>query len=67
MSPRWMMDPDFEINGFEYYNSDDEEDDHIYNTKYGYESSVYMGNKLIRTIYIGYTYSEDDYDDDKDF
>jgi hypothetical protein len=67
MSPRWMMDPDFEINGFEYYNSDDEEDDHIYNTKYGYESSVYMGNKLIRTIYIGYTYSEDDYDDDKDY
>jgi hypothetical protein len=27
MSPRWMMDPEFEIDGFEYYNSEDEEDD----------------------------------------
>jgi hypothetical protein len=67
MSPRWMMDPEFEIDGYEYYNSDDEKDDCIYNTKYGYESSVYMGNKLIRTIYIGYTHEEDDYDDDNNY
>ena len=67
MSPRWMMDPEFEIDGYEYYNSDDEEDDRIYNTKYRYESSVYMGNKLIRTIYIGYTHGDDDYDDANDY
>jgi len=67
MSPRWMMDPEFEIDGYEYYNSDDEEDDGIYNTKYRYESSVYMGNKLIRTIYIGYTHGDDDYDDANDY
>lgn len=63
MSPRWMMDPEFEIDGFEYYNSEDEEDDRIYNSKYGYESSVYMGNKFIRKIYIGYTDCDGDYDD----
>lgn len=67
MSPRWMMNPEFEIDGYEYYNSDDEEDDRIYNTKYRYESSVYMGNKLIRTIYIGYTYGDDDYDNENDY
>jgi hypothetical protein len=67
MSPRWMMDPEFEIDGYEYYNSDDEKDDCIYNTKYGYESSVYMGNKLIRTIYIGYTHGDDDYDNANDY
>jgi hypothetical protein len=67
MSPRWMMDPEFEIDGYEYYNSDDEEDDRIYNTKYKYESSVYMGNKLIRTIYIGYTHGDDDYDNANDY
>jgi hypothetical protein len=67
MSPRWMMDPEFEIDGYEYYNSDDEEDDRIYNTKYKYESSVYMGNKLIRTIYIGYTHGDDDYDNVNDY
>ena len=32
MSPRWMMDPEFEIDGFEYYNSDDEEDTYDPNT-----------------------------------
>jgi len=66
MSPRWMMDPDFEIDGFEYYNSDDEEDDRVYNSKYGYESSVYMGSEFIRTIYIGYTDEDDDYDETYD-
>jgi hypothetical protein len=58
---------DFEIDEYEYNDSDDEEDDCIYNTKYGYESSVYMGNKLIRTIYIGYTYGDDDYADENDY
>jgi len=66
MSPRWMMDPDFEIDGFEYYNSDDEEDDRVYNSKYGYESSVYMGCEFIRTIYIGYTDEDVDYDETYD-
>lgn len=26
-TPRWMMDPEFEVDGYEYYNTDDEEDD----------------------------------------
>ena len=25
-TPRWMMDPEFEVDGYEYYNTDDEED-----------------------------------------
>jgi hypothetical protein len=31
-TPRWMMDPEFEVYGYsyEYYNYDDEEDDHNY-------------------------------------
>jgi hypothetical protein len=60
------MDPDFEIDGFEYYNSDDEEDDRVYNSKYGYESSVYMGTEFVRTIYIGYTDNDDYYDETYD-
>lgn len=27
LTPRWMMDSDFEFDGYEYYNTDDEEDD----------------------------------------
>jgi len=65
MSPRWMMDPEFEIDGFEYYNSDDEKDDRVYNSKYGNYSSIYMGCKFISTIYIGYT--DNDYDDTYDY
>jgi len=53
---------DFDIDESEFNDSDNEEDDCVYNTKYGYESSVYIGNKLIRTKYIGYTYGDDDYD-----
>jgi hypothetical protein len=67
MSPRWMMDSEFEVDGFEYYNSDDEEDDRIYNSKYGYHSSIYMGDRFIRTIYIGYTDCDGDYDDLYDY
>jgi hypothetical protein len=29
LTPRWMMDSDFEIDGYEYYNTDDEEDDNF--------------------------------------
>ena len=62
-----MMDPDFEIDGYEYYNTDDEEDDMIYNTKNGESKCIVcMGGSYIRTIYINYEY-DDDYDDTNDY
>ena len=66
MSARWMMDPEFEIDGYEYYNTDDEEDDEIYYTaNAGNKCIVCMGGNYIRTIYIDY--DEGDYDDTNDF
>ena len=40
MTPRWMMDPDFEVDGYEYYNTDDEEDDNNYNPFDEYRNDV---------------------------
>jgi hypothetical protein len=66
MSPRWMMDPEFEIDGYEYYNSDDEKDDEFYYTNNGLSKCIVcMGGNYVRTIYIDY--DDDDYDDTNDF
>jgi hypothetical protein len=66
MSPRWMMDPDFEINGYEYYNSEDEKDDAYYYANNGLNKCIVcMGGNYVRTIYIDY--DDDDYDDTNDF
>ena len=40
MTPRWMMDPEFEVDGYEYYNTDDEEDDNNYNPFDEYRNDV---------------------------
>ena len=61
-----MMDPEFEIDGYEYYNTDDEEDDeNYYANNGGTKCIVCMGGNYIRTIYIDY--DEGDYDDTNDF
>ena len=61
-----MMDPEFEIDGYEYYNTDDEEDyEMYYTTNGGNKCIVCMGGNYIRTIYIDY--DEGDYDDTNDF
>ena len=66
MSPRWMMDPEFEIDEYEYYNSDDEKDDEFYYTNNGLNKCIVcMGGNYVRTIYINY--DEEDYDDTNDF
>ena len=39
-TPRWMMDPEFEVDGYEYYNTDDEEDDNNYNPFDEYRNDV---------------------------
>jgi hypothetical protein len=66
MSPRWMMDPDFEIDGYEYYNSEDEKDDAYYYANNGLNKCIVcMGGNYVRTIYIDY--DDDDYDDTNDF
>jgi hypothetical protein len=46
MPPRWMMDPDFEENGFEYFNEEEDE----------YFSNYYMHN-----CNDPFTYSYDSY------
>jgi len=66
MSARWMMEPEFEIDGYEGYNTDDEEDDEYYYSNNGENKCVVcMGGSYIRTIYINYV--DDDYDDTNDF
>ena len=66
MSARWMMDPEFEIDDYEYYNTDDEEDDENYYANHGENKCIVcMGGNYIRTIYIGY--EDEDYDDTNDF
>lgn len=66
MSARWMMDSEFEIDGYEYYNTDDEEDDENYYANNGESKCIVcMGGSYIRTIYIDY--EEGDYDDTNDF
>jgi hypothetical protein len=66
MSPRWMMEPEFEIDEYEYYNSDDEKDDEFYYTNNGLNKCIVcMGGNYVRTIYINY--DEEDYDDTNDF
>jgi hypothetical protein len=66
MSPRWMMEPEFEIDEYEYYNSDDEKDDEFYYTNNGMSKCIVcMGGNYVRTIYVNY--DEEDYDDTNDF
>lgn len=64
MPPRSMMDPDFEINGFEYYDSDDEEYDKVYYKKHGLRNGVVcVGYNNIDTVYINSRAYDDDDDD----
>lgn len=75
MPPRSMMEPEFEINGYEYYNTDDEEDDDFYYTKIEESRCVVcMGGSYISMIniksinYDNYEeYDDDDYDNTSDF
>jgi len=67
MSARWMMEPEFEIDGYEGYNTDDEKDDEYYYANNGDNKCIVcMGGSYIRTIYINYN-DDDDYDDTNDF
>lgn len=69
-TPRWFMEPEFEINeegGYDYENFDDDEYESIYYSKYGEDECVVcMGGSYIKKIYIGYV-SEEDYDEDYDY
>lgn len=71
-TPRWFMEPEFEINedgGYDYENFDDDEYEYenTYYSKYGEsECIVCMGGSYIKKIFIGYE-SEGDYDEDYDF
>lgn len=67
MSPRWMMDSEFDFDGYEYYNTEDENDDAFYYAKNEESKCVIcMGGSYIRTIYINYS-DYDDYDDTNDY
>ena len=66
-APRWMMEGEFEPEGYEYeedYNSNENEE---FYTEYGDGvCTICMGGSFVRRIYIGYE-SEGDYEEDYDY
>lgn len=69
MPPRWMMDPDFEENGFEYFNPD--EDIYISNyymhncdDPFTYINEYYVNNVLYYLNGLGDEISDIENDDD---
>jgi hypothetical protein len=69
--PKWMMEPEFEINGFGFHDSEDDEDDKDCNHKNGFHNGVLYdgGNNIINTININscdscnYESTYEEYDD----
>ena len=66
--PRWTMESEFEINGYGFQDSEDDEDDKIYNQKNGFRNGVLYdgGNNIIDTININYESTYEEYDDNDD-
>ena len=66
-APRWMMEGEFEPEGYAYeedYNSN--ENEKFYTEYDDGVCTICMGGSFVRRIYIGYE-SEGDYEEDYDF
>jgi hypothetical protein len=63
-APRYMMEAEFEPEGYEYEDYDEYDDDMYYSKNDESKCIICMGGKYIRTVYIGYddNYDEEDYD-----
>jgi hypothetical protein len=61
-APRWMMEAEFEPEGYEYENYNANENEEYYTTYGGGVCTICMGGSFVRKIYI----AEEDWEDEEE-
>jgi hypothetical protein len=63
-APKWMMEAEFEPEGYEYENYDAKENEEYYTTYGGGVCTICMGGSFVRKIYIENYWEEQEGDED---